>query len=73
MIICLIYLKTKVTKKVMDAFGIDYKPDPYLNKQADNVLNKGKKNPAAADVVKALDDFFMPYNRRLAQDRKSVV
>ena len=50
----------------MDAFGINYKPDQYLNKQADNVLNKGKKNPVAADVVKALDDFFMPYNRRLA-------
>ena len=53
--------------KVMEAFGIEYHPDKYLKAQAENILNKGKKNPVANDVMKALDDFFMPYNRRLAK------
>lgn len=54
-------------KKVLEAFGIDYHVNPYLNNQAGNVLNKGKKKPVADRVIKAMDDFFMPYNRRLAK------
>ena len=51
----------------MDKFGIDFKDSDYLRYQAREVLNKGKKNPVSNAVVQALDDFYTPYNQRLAK------
>ena len=53
-------------KKVMSAFGINFDSSYNQQKQANNILNKGKKNPVSERVIRALDDFYMPYNRRLA-------
>ena len=51
----------------MDKFGIDFKDSDYLRYQAREVLNKGKKNPVSNLVVQALDDFYTPFNQRLAK------
>ena len=53
-------------KKVMSAFGINFDSSYNQQKQANNILNKGKKNPVSERVIRALDDFYMPYNKRLA-------
>ena len=51
----------------MDHFGLPFKRTAGLAKEADNVLNRGNKNPVSDKVIQALDDFFMPYNKRLAK------
>ena len=51
----------------MDHFGLPFKRTSGLAKEADNVLNRGNKNPVSDKVIQALDDFFMPYNKRLAK------
>lgn len=53
--------------RVMRHFGIEYHHSAFLDEQADKVENKGKKNPISSRVLKALDDFYMPYNKRLAK------
>lgn len=53
-------------KKVMSAFGINFDSSYNQQKQANNILNKGKKNPVSERVIRALDNFYMPYNKRLA-------
>ena len=53
-------------KEVMRVFGIAYPQDRSKDALAKSVRNKGKKNPVSQKVHKALDNFFEPYNRRLA-------
>lgn len=60
-------MQTKTIKKVMDVFGVEYQDSKYFNGQSKKVSNKGNKNPVSEDVIQALDDFFMPYNQRLAK------
>lgn len=50
----------------MSAFGINFDSSYNQQKQANNILNKGKKNPVSERVIRALDNFYMPYNKRLA-------
>lgn len=54
-------------KKVMGFFGIKYVSNVYNKAQAASISNKGKKNPVADHVKKALDEFYEPYTRRLAK------
>lgn len=60
-------MQTKTIKKVMDVFGVEYQDSKYFNGQSKKISNKGNKNPVSEDVIQALDDFFMPYNQRLAK------
>ena len=52
----------------MDVFGIEFEKDDKISDvNKANVVNKGKKNPVSSKVIKALDNFYAPYNQRLAK------
>lgn len=44
----------------------DVKFNESTAKLAQKVRNKGKKNEVSPKTLKMLDDFFQPYNQRLA-------
>ena len=61
-------LQEEVMKGVMDVFGIEFEKDDKISDvNKANVVNKGKKNPVSEKVIKALDNFYAPYNQRLAK------
>lgn len=52
---------------MMRFFGVDFETSTSTEKMSKEVMNKGKKNPLSDKTIRALDDFYRPYNKRLAE------
>ncbi|XP_067930642.1 uncharacterized protein [Watersipora subatra] len=64
------YSKNRVTVVnyvVKDFFGVDVPDGQYERKNHQQVLNRGRKKAVWKSTLEMLDNFFAPYNRRLAE------
>lgn len=50
---------------IMDFFGLEL-PAEVLEVDTKNITNKGSKNDVWPETVAMLDEFYEPYNKRLA-------
>jgi len=61
-----VFLQMEIVKMMTKKFNITYQEEMFevTNKSIENV---GTKNPIWRSTLEMLDEFFLPYNQRLAQ------